>query len=292
MKPPAFAYHDPTTIEEALGLLSRLENARILAGGQSVMPMLNMRFVQPDHLIDLNRIADLTGISLDDHSVLIGAMTRQRALETHDAMAARLPLVREALAHVGHRQTRNRGTIGGSLCHLDPAAELVAVALALDAKVAVRGKRGDRTIPVGAFAAGYMTPAIEPDEIVAAVEFPFPATDSGQCFVEYARRHGDFALASVAAILEADAAGRIARVAIAIGGVAAVPVRLAAAEADLVGNAPDAELYRGAAAHCATLDALDDAITPGWYRRQVAGVLVERALATAWRRAVAAPGAH
>jgi carbon-monoxide dehydrogenase medium subunit len=292
MKPPPFAYHDPATVEDALGLLSRLENVRVLAGGQSVMPMLNMRFIQPDHLIDLNGISELSGIALNEHSVRIGAMTRQRALETHEEVAARLPLVREALELVGHRQTRNRGTVGGSLCHLDPAAELVAVALALDGRAGVRSTRGSRTIPIGEFAAGYMTPAIEPDELVDAVEIRIPAGDSGQCFLEFARRHGDFAIASVAAVLEADPSGRIAKASIAVGGVAAVPVRLAAAETALVGNVPNPDLYVEAAADCREIDALDDAITPGWYRRQVAGVLVERALSTAWQRLSALRGAN
>lgn len=292
MKPPPFAYHDPMTVEDALGLLSRLENTRILAGGQSVMPMLNMRFIQPDHLVDLNGITELAGIVVNERSVRIGAMTRQRALETHEGVAARLPLVREALEHVGHRQTRNRGTVGGSLCHLDPAAELVAVALALDGSASLRSTRGSRTIPISEFAAGYMTPAIEPDELLEALDIRIPSADSGQCFLEFARRHGDFAIASVAAVLEADAAGRIAIAAIAVGGVAAVPVRLAAAETALVGNMPGAELFREATAHCGEIEALDDAITPGWYRHQVAGVLVERALATAWQRLAAARGTH
>jgi carbon-monoxide dehydrogenase medium subunit len=292
MKPPPFAYHDPRTVEDALGLLSRLENTRILAGGQSVMPMLNMRFIQPDHIVDLNGIAELAGIAVGEHSVRMGAMTRQTALGTHDEVAAHLPLVGEALSHVGHRQTRNRGTVGGSLCHLDPAAELVTVALALDARIAIRGNRGGRTIPIGEFAAGYMTPAIDPDEMVVSVEFRIPAAGSGQCFLEFARRHGDFGIASVAAVLEADSAGRVARAAIAIGGVAVAPVRLASAEAALVGNVPDAGLYRDAAANCGRLDALDDAITPGWYRCQVAGVLVERALSIAWQRLASARGAR
>ena len=292
MKPPAFAYHDPETVDDALGLLAGLENARLLAGGQSLMPMLNMRFLQPDHLIDLNRIGALAGIKREGDTVNMGAMTRQHALESDAELRLYLPIMAEALAQVGHRQTRNRGTIGGSLCHLDPAAELVSVALALDATVSVRGRSSDRRVPLREFAAAYMTPAIEVGEMVTAVALCVPAAGSGQCFLEFARRHGDFALASVAAILEPDAQGNIARAAIAIGGVGSVPVRLTAAETMLADNRPDMTLFRAAAVHCAELDAQDDAITPGWYRKQLATTLTERALTVASERMRRTGGPH
>src|SRR5580700_1740958 len=191
MKPPDFSYHDPRTTADAVGLLSSLENAKLLAGGQSLMPMLNMRFVLPDHIIDLNRVEGLNYINARGDTLEIGAMTRQRDIEFSDIVKKKCPLMREAITQVGHRQTRNRGTIGGSLCHLDPAAELVAVAAALDATVEVTGSRGTRRIAFADFPRGYMTPALEPDELLTAVELPLWPAGHGHGFVEFARRHGD-----------------------------------------------------------------------------------------------------
>src|SRR5579859_7451009 len=171
MKPPPFKYHDPGTLAEALELLGSKENAKLLAGGQSLMAMLNMRLAQPDHIIDLNGVAELAFIRADERLVHIGAMTRQRELEFSAAIRELCPLMHEALTNIGHRQTRNRGTIGGSLCHLDPAAELPAVATAYDAVIEVCGKAGARNIPMAEFPAFFMTPAIEPDEIVTALRF-------------------------------------------------------------------------------------------------------------------------
>ena len=206
MKPPPFRYHDPRTVGEAVGLLGRLENAKLLAGGQSLMPMLNMRFVLPDHIIDLNRVEGLSYIRERDGALEIGAMTRQRDLEFSDAVRARFPIMHEALQQVGHRQTRNRGTIGGSLCHLDPAAELVSLATGYDATVTIAGPNGERELPFAEFPVAYMTPAIEPNEIVVAVRFPRWAPRHSYAFIEFSRRHGDFAITSAAALIEADAA--------------------------------------------------------------------------------------
>ena len=146
MKPPLFSYHDPRSTADVVGLLSSLDNAKLLAGGQSLMPMLNMRYVLPDHVIDLNRVDGLSHIRERDGALEIGAMTRQRDIEFSDLVRERCPLMHEAVRQVGHRQTRNRGTLGGSLCHLDPSAELVSVAAALDAKISVTGKNGARSI--------------------------------------------------------------------------------------------------------------------------------------------------
>jgi carbon-monoxide dehydrogenase medium subunit len=285
VKPPAFAYYDPATIEEAVGLLGRLENARLLAGGQSLMPMLNMRYAFPDHLIDLNRIETLAGIAEDGETLRIGAMTRQRDIADHPLVRARLPLMVEALRHVGHRQTRNRGTIGGSLCHLDPAAELVAVAANLDATIEIAGPRGVRTLPMAEFPLGFMTPAIEPDEIVTAVRLPLPSRGHGYSFLEMARRHGDFAIVSVAISLSLDPSGHIGNCAVTVGGAAAVPLRMAEAEAMLVSGDPGPPLFKRAAATVRAVDALEDAQIPAWYRRQVAETLMQRALTAAHERA-------
>src|SRR6266513_2767154 len=172
MKPPPFSYHDPKTVSEVVGLLSTLENAKLLAGGQSLMPMLNFRFVLPDHIIDLNRVDGLFYIREAQGALEIGAMTRQRDLEFSEAVRARWPIMHEALLQVGHRQTRNRGTIGGSLCHLDPAAELVSVCAAHDATVTVAGPNGTRDIAFRDFPVAFMTPALEQNELLTMVKFP------------------------------------------------------------------------------------------------------------------------
>jgi carbon-monoxide dehydrogenase medium subunit len=285
MKPPPFEHHQPRTLREAVGHLREFENARVLAGGQSLMPMLNLRLAYPEHLIDLNGIEGLAYIREDRDEVVIGAMTAQRTIEFSELIKRRLPLLAEAILSVGHRQTRNRGTIGGSLCHLDPAAELPLVALAFDATVVVTGCDGERDVAMADFAAGFMTPAIESDEIVSAIRFkPWPE-GHGWAFTEYARRKGDFAMVSVAAMLDLGPDGRIARAALALGGVGPVPVRVGAAESVLVGNTPDPDLVARASTHYAEIDPLEDALVPPWYRRKLGPVLAQRVLAIACRRA-------
>ena len=196
------------------------------------MPMLNMRYVQPEHVIDLNKIEALSYIREDKDVIRIGAMTRQRELEFSPLIRERLPLMHEALLAVGHRQTRNRGTIGGSLCHLDPAAELPAVAMAYDAIVEVSGQGGAREIPMAEFLAFYMTPAIEPGEIVTGLRLaPWPK-GHGSAFLEFSRRHGDFALASVGVLLDLDG-DVIRRASITVGGLSHGPVRVAVTESML-----------------------------------------------------------
>ncbi len=287
MKPPPFDYHAPATVAETVGLLATLDNARLLAGGQSLMPMLAMRFAFPDHLIDLNRVAGLSGITLDGDKVRIGAMTRQRDLLDDPMVQQRLPLMAEALTQVGHRQTRNRGTIGGSLCHLDPAAELVAVAAALDATIEIVGPDGARSIPMAVFPLGYMTPSLAPQEMLTAISIPLPPARHGHCFTEFSRRHGDFAIVSAASLLTLDTSGRIDRASVTLGGVGAVPLRMTDLEASLRGNPPTAALFAEAARACDAIDAMEDAQIPGWYRRRLAAVLVRRALETAHARAAA-----
>src|SRR5437763_7239186 len=172
MKPPLFSYHDPRTVADAVGLLGRLDNAKLMAGGQSLMPMLNMRFVQPDHVVDLNRVEGLSYIRGSGAILEIGAMTRQRDLEFSNVVRRRCPLMYDAIRHVGHRQTRNRGTLGGSLCHLDPSAELVSVAAALEATITIAGPAGSREIEFQSFPAAFMPPAIGPNELVTGARFP------------------------------------------------------------------------------------------------------------------------
>jgi carbon-monoxide dehydrogenase medium subunit len=284
MKPPPFSYHDPRTVEDAVGLLARLENAKLLAGGQSLMPMLNMRFVLPDHVIDLNKIEALSYLREENGALLAGGMTRQRDIEFSDTVKARFPLIHEAILNVGHRQTRNRGTIGGSLCHLDPSAELVTMGAAFDATVSVQGPKGKREIAFAEFPAGFMTPAIEADELLTAVRFPAWPKGHGYGFVEFARRHGDFAIASAAAMLEEDANGTIKRVSLTLGGVAVTPRRMRDVEKALMGQKASEEVFRAACEECRKLDAIEDVHAPASYRQHLAAVLSRRALVAAHGR--------
>ena len=284
MKPPPFRYYDPRTVADAVGLLGRLDNAKLLAGGQSLMPMLNMRYVLPDHVIDLNRIEGLSYIREAGGAVEIGAMTRQRELEFSDLIRTHLPLMQEAILQIGHRQTRNRGTIGGSLCHLDPAAELVTVGAGYDATVVVTGANGAREIAFKDFPVAYMTPAIEPNEILTAIRFtPWPA-GHGFAFVEFARRHGDFAITSAAVLLAADKGGKITRASVTIGGAAVTPVRAAAVEQSLSGQVPSPELLRDACESCRAIEAIEDIHAPASYRQHLAAVMSRRALEKAVTR--------
>lgn len=285
MKPAPFTYHDPRSLPDLTALLGRLENAKILAGGQSLMPMLNMRYVIPDHVVDINRIPELSGIRHEGSGLVVGAMTRQRELLASAEVRRSFPLIAEALEHVGHIQTRSRGTLGGSLCHLDPAAELPTVATAYDATLTISGARGARTLPISQWPVAYMSPDLAPDEVLTAVSFPAWPEGHGYAFVEFARRHGDFALVGVACLLALDVAGRIARAAIALAGIDVRPVRLSAAEAALVGQTPAQHAFAAAAEHAQGLDVMSDAYASSSYRKRVAGVLIERALAKAASRA-------
>ena len=284
MKPPPFRYYDPRTVADAIGLLGKLENAKLLAGGQSLMPMLNMRYVLPDHVIDLNRVEGLSYIRETGGAIEIGGMTRQRELEFSDLIHSKLPLMQEAIFQIGHRQTRNRGTIGGSLAHLDPAAELVTLGAAFDATVVVTGANGAREIAFADFPVAYMTPAIEPNEILTAVRFtPWPA-GHGFAFIEFSRRHGDFAITSAAVLLTADGAGKITRASVTIGGAAATPVRAREVEKALIGQTPTPELMREACESCRAVEAIEDIHAPASYRQHLAAVLSRRALEKAVTR--------
>jgi aerobic carbon-monoxide dehydrogenase medium subunit len=284
MKPPPFSYHDPKTVGEAVGLLGSLENAKLLAGGQSLMPMLNFRFVQPDHIIDINRVEGLSYIREAKGALEIGAMTRQRDLEFSDVVRARWPIMHEALLQVGHRQTRNRGTIGGSLCHLDPAAELVSLATGYDATVTVVGPNGQRELPFAEFPVAYMTPSIELNELVVGVRFPQWAPKHGYAFVEFSRRHGDFAITSAAVLIEGDAAGKITRASVTIGGMGTAPSRAREVETAVTGQVPAGNLFRDACESCRKLEAIDDIHAPASYRQHLAAVLSRRALEKAYAR--------
>jgi carbon-monoxide dehydrogenase medium subunit len=284
MKPPPFSYHDPRTVSDAVGLLSRLENAKLLAGGQSLMPMLNFRYVLPDHIIDLNRVEGLSYIRETSNGLEFGAMTRQRDIEFSDVVKKRFPIMHEAILNVGHRQTRNRGTIGGSLCHLDPSAELVTLCAAHDATVTVTGPNGSRDVQFAEFPVTFMTTAVQPDELLTKVSFAAWPAGHGYGFVEFARRHGDFAIASAAALLEEDGNGRIKRASLTLGGVSVVPVRMHSVEKALVGQTASEDLFRELCEECRKVDAIEDVHAPASYRQHLATVMSRRALVAAHGR--------
>lgn len=287
MKSADFRYHDPRTMDDFLALIGQLEDAKILAGGQSLMPMMNMRFVQPDHVIDINAVPDLDGVAVDDRAGLlrIGAMARQKALMQSAPLRQACPMAAQALAYVGHFQTRARGTIGGSLCHLDPAAELPLVMLLHDAVLTVRSSAQTRQIAMADWALAYMLPALAPDEALIEVALPLSPGWTGSGFVEFARRHGDFAIASAGCLLQIDDGNIIRRAAVAVGGVAQVPTRLDALEAALCGQPATAATFAEARNAVGHLEALSDAYYTAAYRQRLAGVMVERALTQAWKGA-------
>ena len=285
MKPAPFDYHTPRTLDEATGLLASLENAKILAGGQSLVAMMNFRYVIADHLVDLGGIAGLSGISVRDGVLRIGAMTRQRALEFSADVTQHCPILHEALLHVGHRQTRNRGTIGGSLAHADPAAELPALCLLHDAEIEIASRRGTRRVPMRQFGLGFMTTALAADEIATAIEWKLWPAGHGYGFQEFARRRGDFALAGAAALLDLGPDQTVRRAAIALFGVAAAPARLARAESGLSGKRLDTAAIAAAARKARGIEPLEDIHAGADYRRHLAQVLTRRALMDAARRA-------
>lgn len=246
MKPPPFHYAAPTSVAEAVELLAAHadDEARVLAGGQSLVPLMNFRLAQPTHLIDLRRIEELTRIRTEGDTLVIGAMVRQSDAEHAPEVALGAPLLAEALGYVAHTPIRNSGTVGGSIAHADPAAELPAVVLALDAELVVTGPQGSRTVAAADFFLGPFTTAIGAGEILTEVRIPHRA--GGQAFVEFARTHGSFALVGVAAAIELDGS-TVTSASIALSGVAPTPVRAPAAEQALTGTDADADAIHAAA---------------------------------------------
>jgi carbon-monoxide dehydrogenase medium subunit len=279
LKPTRFTYHSPDSLAEALDLLASLPNARALAGGQSLMPMLNFRLASPDHLVDLNALEELAFIREDADAIVIGALTRQRDIEISALVSRRLPLMAQAIRLVGHRQTRNRGTLGGSLAHFDPAAELPAVASALDAEITVSSASGRRIVRMADFGRGLLSTALDAGEIITEVRFPAWPQGHGHGFQEFARRHGDFAVVSAAALL-VTSNGAVSRASLTLGGVAPAPLRIPEAEALLKARRTIAE----AAEACSRIEAMGDPTYPAWYRRKLAVVLARRALEQAMER--------
>jgi CO/xanthine dehydrogenase FAD-binding subunit len=244
VKPAPFEYHDPVTVDEALGLLAHLgDEAKVLAGGQSLVPLLNFRLARPDHIVDVNGIAELDVMRVDNGVLRVGALTRQAALEHSITVAEAVPLLPEAIRYVGHAQIRNRGTVGGSVVHADPAAELPAALAALEARFHVRSARGHRVVEAPELFVTHLTTSLRPDELLTEIEVPVPPPGTAAAFVEFARRHGDFALGGAAVVVTASG-GVVTRARIGLLSAADTPVRAVAAEEALVGRALDEDAAR------------------------------------------------
>ena len=287
MKPPRFDYLAPTSLDEALALLGQYGGeAKILAGGQSLVPLLNFRLVRPAHLVDLNEIRGLDGMRADDGHLVIGAMTRQREVETSALIRDRCPLLAEAMPQIGHVQIRNRGTVGGSLAHADPAAELPAVVAALGGEIVLQSPRGRRRLTAEQFFVGYLTTAAEPTELLVEVRLPATPRRTGSAFLEVSRRHGDFALVGVATTLTLDDAGVCTACSVALTGVGPTPVLARDAVRELVGNRPSPPAIEDVGRRVSeALRPDSDLHASSEYRKDVAGVLTRRALARAAERA-------
>jgi carbon-monoxide dehydrogenase medium subunit len=282
MKLPPFEYEAPTTVAEAIDLLAEhLDEASVLAGGQSLIPLLALRLARPEVLIDINGIAELSGVSAANGGVTIGAMTREYVAEESKVIADTVPLLAAALPLIGHEAIRSRGTIGGSLAHADAAAELPAVARALDAEFSVRGPSGERVIPAAQWFEGYLTTARRPDELLVEIRFPTSGPGTGVSFQEIARRHGDFAIVGLATSLVLSG-GVISEARLAFAGVSDVPVRAAAAEDLLTGERPSAELFAEAARRATSdIDPPADLHGSADYRKTVAAAVMRRGLRAA-----------
>jgi carbon-monoxide dehydrogenase medium subunit len=284
---PAFCYHRPATVEEAVGLLGEYgPDAKVLAGGQSLVPLLALRLSHPDHLIDIGRVEGLGAIEVGPGGVTVGAGVRHAEVELSPLTGRAAPLMAAAMPHIGHRAIRNRGTVCGSLAHADPAAELPAVTLAVDAELVVRSTDGERSIPAADFFLGYLTSALEDTELLTAVRFPPWPARTGWSVQEISRRHGDYALVGLTAMLGLGEDGRVERAALSFFGAGATPVRVPEAEGVLIGEHPDPAVFAEAAEVVAkAIDPPGDNHATAAYRAHVAGVLTRRCLAEAVERA-------
>ena len=294
MKPATLDYHAPDTLEEVLSLLAEHgDESKIIAGGQSLVPMLAMRLARPAQLVDVTGVAELAGLSRTNGTLSIGATTTERAVERSPLVAPNAPALAEALPLIGHLAIRNRGTVGGSLAHADASGELPAVAMVTDATLVVRGPDGERTIAADDFFLGHYTTAMEPEDCLVRVDFPTATASAGWVVQEVARRHGDFALVGVAAMVALAADRSIGEARVCLFGVSERPLRSAALESSLVGADPSAETFAAAAADAVRdLECASDIHGSGAYRRHLAQVTVRRALTTAAERATTAEGSR
>jgi carbon-monoxide dehydrogenase medium subunit len=288
MKPPPFEYEAPTTIQEVVALLQQHDGeAKILAGGQSLMPLLNMRMARPTALIDLRRLSDLDYIREDGDVLAIGAMTTKRSVERSELVKSRQPLLHASTTWIAHPQIRNRGTVGGSMAQADPAAEYPAVAVALDAEFVIAGPDGTRTVAASDFFVTYLTTALEENDVLTEIRVPALPERTGWSIQEVARRHGDFAMVGAVMTLGLASGGAIENARVVLFGVGPTPCRATAVEQALIGQTPSEALFDAAAAKAA--DGLDDPIADvhasAEYRRNLAQVLTRRGLAEAAERA-------
>lgn len=280
MKNPPFTYHRPTTLDEALAVLAEHgDEAKVLAGGQSLLPVMALRLGRPEHIVDINRLPDLDAITVSPDGVSIGALVRHRQAEVSDELASAAPVVHAAMPHIGHRAIRSQGTVCGSIAHADPAAEMPAVCLATGATMIATSADGQREIAAADFGQGYLTTALEPTEILTEVRFPAWSATAAGTVVEVARRHGDYALVGLACMVDAPD-GTIASAALSFFGVDNTPVRIAEAEAALVGaSVDDADAHnRAAELVSSTIDPTGDVHATANYRKHLAGVLTRRGL--------------
>jgi len=286
MKPVAFDYCCPDSVEEALEALASHEDAKLMAGGQSLMPMLNFRVVKPTLIVDIGKLIELDYLrELDDGGLSVGALTRHRVMETSNVVTRRFPIIPETMQNVAHLAIRNRGTIGGSISHADPAAELPMMMRLLDATIVVRSVEGERSIAAGDFFIAPLTTALAENEMVVRIDLPGLPIGMGWCFQEFARRAGDFALAAVGVLLDVQD-GIISEARVAMMGVADTPIRRHDAEAVLVGKSlTDDVIAATVAAACDSLEPSRDLHASPDFRRHLASVLTARVLRTAWGRA-------
>jgi CO/xanthine dehydrogenase FAD-binding subunit len=294
VKPAPFDYVAPRSLDGALEVLADGgADAKVLAGGQSLIPLMNFRLARPSLLVDLNHVGELAHVKFHTEGVAIGAMTRQATVERHGHLRQTQPLLHEAIGWVGHPAIRTRGTVGGSLAHADPAAELPAVAVCLDAELRVIGPKGRRSVAAEDFFVGYLTTVLKPDEILEEVRLPALAPRTGQAWLEFARRHGDFALVGVAVSVAVESEGdRMRDARVVLTGVSGMPVRIREAETLLTGHTASDRASAAAEAVRTVIDPAADIHASREYRLQLARVLVEQAIHLAHERALkAAPQA-
>jgi aerobic carbon-monoxide dehydrogenase medium subunit len=287
MKPAKIDYFDPRSLEEALALLEAHQGeGKVLAGGQSLVPLLNMRLARPGIVVDINRIEELNYVRESDGGVAVGAIARQRALQTEKLITERIPILREAAYYIAHPQIRSRGTICGSIAHADPAAELPALALALQAEMVLTSVKGARTVRAESFFQSFFTTALQANEILTEVRFPAPPKDTGWSVLEISRRHGDFAIAGIVAGLSLESNRQeIAQARLVYFGVGPTPIRVKAAEDALVGQAAAEAAFEAAAQSAKqNIDPSNDIHATEEYRRAVAATLTKRALRAALQK--------
>lgn len=286
MKPPVFEYQAPKTVSDAIAALASSEDAMVLAGGQSLLPAMNFRLSRPALLIDIQHVAGLKGIAIEGGQIVVKAMARHRELELDARVREANPLIAEAMAHVAHVPIRNRGTVVGSLCHADAAAEMPMLLVLLGGKVVAQGRDGKREIAADDFFQFHLTTTRRRDEIIVEAHFPVLPRDAGYAFDELTRRHGDYAIAGVGTVLRLGADGKVADIRIAACGIAARPLRLAEAEKRLIGTRLEtADLRAAGEAAANAVTAPDDMHATTAYRRQVAATLTRRLVAKAAKRA-------